>query len=154
LTETASLWPTVRVAYRWVHRAAHILTNEEQHPGAAVKRRLGGVLGAMTPQQAAAGRLAPALAHCLKVSRSYWPGLFHCYDVPDLPRTKNDLEQFFGTHRYHERRATPLATYRRIDRIPSEVKAFGDKVGGDGALGRRRAAVDALQQRQLLLELR
>jgi hypothetical protein len=39
-------------------------------------------------------------------SRSYWPGLFHCYDTPDLPRTNNDLEQAFGSHRYHERRAT------------------------------------------------
>ncbi len=33
-------------------------------------------------------------------------GLFHCYNVPDLPRTNNDLEQFFGAYRYHERRAT------------------------------------------------
>jgi hypothetical protein len=30
----------------------------------------------------------------------------HCYEVPELPRTKNALEQAFGTHRYHERRAT------------------------------------------------
>jgi hypothetical protein len=28
------------------------------------------------------------------------------YEVPDLPRTHNDLEQCFGAHRYHERRAT------------------------------------------------
>ncbi|NTX04380.1 hypothetical protein HUA75_21645 [Myxococcus sp. CA040A] len=33
------------------------------------------------------------------------PALFHCYDVPDLPRTDNDLEHLFGTCRYHERRA-------------------------------------------------
>jgi hypothetical protein len=26
--------------------------------------------------------------------------------VADLPRTNNDLEQFFGSHRYHERRAS------------------------------------------------
>jgi hypothetical protein len=26
--------------------------------------------------------------------------------VRDLPRTNNDLEQFFGSHRYHERRAS------------------------------------------------
>jgi hypothetical protein len=26
--------------------------------------------------------------------------------VPDLPRTNNALEQYFGAHRYHERRAT------------------------------------------------
>ena len=106
LTETASLWPEVRVAYRWVHRAAHLLSNEEPHPTVAVKRRLGGLLGAMRRHRGAAGALGPALAHCLKVSRSYWPGLFHCYEVPALPRTNTDLEQCFGAHRSHERRAT------------------------------------------------
>jgi hypothetical protein len=85
---------------------AHILKNENQLKGVAVQRRLCGLLGAMTRYRAAAGSLALALAHCLKVSRSYWPGLFHCYEVSDLPRTNNDLEQFFGAHRYHERRAT------------------------------------------------
>jgi hypothetical protein len=106
LTETATLWPEVRVAYRWVHRVAHVLTNEDQHPGVAVKRRLGGLLGAMMRHRATAGGLAPALAHFLKVSRSYWPGLFHCYEVSDVPRTNNALEQCFGAHRYHERRTT------------------------------------------------
>jgi Transposase, Mutator family len=33
--------------------------------------------------------------HLDKVSRSYWPGLFHCYDVPGVPRTNNDLESRF-----------------------------------------------------------
>jgi len=42
----------------------------------------------------------------VKVSRSYWPGLFACYDTPNLPRTNNDMEQLFGSHRYHERRAS------------------------------------------------
>jgi hypothetical protein len=106
LDATAPLWPAVRVAYGWVHRAAHILNNDTQESGAAVQRRLHGLLGAMGQHQAQAGTLAPAVAHFLKVSRSYWPGLFHCYNVPDLPRTNNELEQFFGTYRYHERRAT------------------------------------------------
>jgi hypothetical protein len=44
--------------------------------------------------------------HFRKVTRSYWPGLFACYTVPELPRTNNALEQFFGAYRYHERRAT------------------------------------------------
>jgi hypothetical protein len=60
----------------------------------------------MMRHRAAAGTLAPALAHFLQVSRSDWPGLLHCDDVPDLPRTNNDLEQCCGAHRYHERRAT------------------------------------------------
>jgi hypothetical protein len=106
LTETAPWWPEVRIAYRWVHRVAHILTNTDRQPGATVKRSLGGLLGAMMRHRAAAGSLAPALVNFLKVTRSYWPGLFHCYEVPDLPRTNNDLEHCFGAHRYHERRAT------------------------------------------------
>ncbi len=60
----------------------------------------------MAEQQAAAGALAGALAHFRKVTASYWPGLFHCYDTPDLPRTNNALEQCFGSLRYHERRAS------------------------------------------------
>ena len=106
LDATASLGPDVRVAYGWVHRAAHILNNDAQCTEAAVRRRLHGLLGAMGQHRAKAGSLAPAVGHFLKVSRSYWPGLFHCYSVPDLPRTNNDLEQFFGAYRYHERRAT------------------------------------------------
>lgn len=106
LDATAALWPDIRVAYGWVQRAAHILPNEDQLGEATVKRRLQGLRGAMTRHQARAGSLTPAVAHFLKVSRSYWPGLFHCYSVPDLPRTNNDLEQFFGAHRYHERRTT------------------------------------------------
>lgn len=50
--------------------------------------------------------LAASLQHFLKVTTSYWPGLFHCYDVPDLPRTNNALEQLFGSTRHHERRCT------------------------------------------------
>jgi hypothetical protein len=46
------------------------------------------------------------VAHFLKVTASYEPGLFRCYDVTDLPRTNNDLEHYFGTARYQERRAT------------------------------------------------
>jgi hypothetical protein len=106
LMDTAHLWPDVRVGYRWVHQAAHILGNQDQHEALTVQRRLGGLLGAMTRHQAAAGTLAPALEHFRKVTRSYWPGLFPCYTVPDLPRTNNDLEQFFGAYRYHDRRTT------------------------------------------------
>jgi hypothetical protein len=60
----------------------------------------------MTRYQTAAGTLAPALAHCRKVTRRDWPGLFACYTVPALPQTKNDLEQFVGAYRYHDRCTT------------------------------------------------
>ena len=40
------------------------------------------------------------------MTHTYWSGLFHCYDDPRIPRTNNALEQYFGTARHHERRAT------------------------------------------------
>ena len=40
-------------------------------------------------------RLAAFCHHLDKVSSSYWPGLFHCYDIEGLPRTNNDLESHF-----------------------------------------------------------
>ena len=52
------------------------------------------------------GGLTEAFDHFRKVTRSYWPGLFRSYDVAGLPRTNNDLEQFFGWSRYHERRCS------------------------------------------------
>jgi hypothetical protein len=106
LAATTSFWPAVRVPDGWVHRAAQILAHEVQLDVGLVKRRLQGLLGALVQHQATAGALSPAVAHCIKVTRSYWSGLFHCSTVPALPRTNNDLEQFFGAHRYHERRAT------------------------------------------------
>ena len=93
------------LAFGWVHRAAHSLGRVELG-GAAVRTQLSGLLGAMTRHRESVGALSSAVDHFVKVSRSYWPGLFGCYDTAGLPRTNNDLERTFGSHRYHERRAT------------------------------------------------
>jgi hypothetical protein len=106
MDETATLWPSVQIAFGWVHKAAQILENPTEASGGEVRRRLASLLGAMACHQERAGNLASAVAHFIKVSRSYWPGLFYCYDVSDLPRTNNALEQQFGSYRWHERRIT------------------------------------------------
>jgi hypothetical protein len=106
LSATAALWVPVQAAYAWVFLAAAILANVAGRCGTAVKARYQGLLGAMARHGARAGELSGALNHFRKVTRSYWSGLFHCYDVADLPRTNNDLEQLFGSHRYHERRSS------------------------------------------------
>ena len=59
-------------------------------------------MGMMMRDRHKTGELTTAIEHFVKVTRSYWPGFFHCYDLSGLPRTNNDLEQFFGSHRYHE----------------------------------------------------
>ena len=105
LAAAGGAFAPLHLAFGWVHRAAHIL-GQDGVSGAAVRNRLSGLLGAMRRHREAVGDLGPAVDHFLKVSRSYWPGLFACYGTPDLPRTNNDLERAFGSHRYHERRAT------------------------------------------------
>jgi hypothetical protein len=108
LEETAALWPPVRLAYRWVKRVAKVLANEAQRPAARVRHQLARILSAL--RQAAVQVQQPEqgapLQHFLKVTKSYWPGLFPCYASADIPRTNNDLEHLFGSHRYHERRAS------------------------------------------------
>jgi hypothetical protein len=108
LEETTALFPAVRESYQWVKRAARILKNEEGLPTKKVRRRLVPLLARM--RRAAATTSEPSvragLQQFVKVTKSYWSGLFACYDSADLPRTNNDLEHTFGSHRYHERRAS------------------------------------------------
>jgi hypothetical protein len=127
LSATAALWAPVEAAYAWVFRAAAVLANVAGLPGAAVKASYRGLLGAMARHAERAGELGGALGQFRKVTRSYWPGLFSCYDVADVPRTDNDLEQLFGSHRYHERRtsgrkvASPGLVVRGSVRVPAAL---------------------------------
>jgi hypothetical protein len=138
LTATASLWTPVEAAYDWVSRAAAILANVAGRTGSAVKASYRGLLGAMARHAEKAGNLSGALGNFRKVTRSDWPGLFHCYDVAELPRTDNDLEQLFGSHRYHERRssgrkvASPGLVVRGSVRLPAAMATrLGGEVGGE-----------------------
>ncbi len=108
LEETAALWPPVRVAYRWVKQVAQLLQNRVALPASALRRRLTHILSDVrqAAAQTEAEELRQQLRHFVKVTKSYRPGLFHCYASADLPRTNNDLEHLFGSHRYHERRAS------------------------------------------------
>jgi hypothetical protein len=159
LEATADLWPDVRIAFGWVHRAAAVLRNKKGLGAVGVRRRYRGLIGAIARHRESCGRLREAFAHFRKVTRSYWPGLFRCYDLAELPRTNNDLEQFFGSYRYHERRASgrkvacpgtvvrgsvrlPAAAATRLrsiavaDLVPSDLQAWRDL---RGALEQRQA---------------
>jgi hypothetical protein len=107
LQATASLWPPIQTGYALVHHAAHLLANHDDLEGAAVRQVYQDeVLTPWRAHEAPDDPLAVAAATFAKVSASSWPDLFHCYDVPALPRTNNDLEQYFGAARHLERRAT------------------------------------------------
>ena len=82
-----------------------MLANEAGADGSTVETAYRTMLADVLTQQADPV-LAPWATHFYSVTMRYWRGLFHCYNLPDVPRTNNDLEQYFGTARHHERRAT------------------------------------------------
>jgi len=106
LKKTEAYWPPLKAAYAFVHQAAHLLANHEEDTGQGVRERYECLLLRMREQQGTLGPLSPAITTFVQVTESFWPGLFVCYDHPDLPRTNNDLEHCFGAVRYGERRAS------------------------------------------------
>ena len=106
LAQTAPLWEPIRLCYWWVHRAARILKNEEGLRVEELRRNYRRLLSEMGKRREEAAELQGAVWLFLKVTKSYWKGLFRCYRFPDLPRTNNDLEHCLGSARYHERRAS------------------------------------------------
>lgn len=50
--------------------------------------------------------LRPKVEHVATVLRRLGDGLYHCYDVPGLPRTDNDMEQFYRRLKTEQRRIT------------------------------------------------
>lgn len=136
-----------------------VLGNKKGLEASQVRRRYRGLLAALARHHDAREDLTTAFDHFRKVTKSYWPGLFGCYKVEELPRTNNDLEQFFGSYRYHERRcsgrkvacpgtvvrgsvrlvaaaATRLRPIEAAELVPTDVKAWRNL---RGALERRQA---------------
>jgi hypothetical protein len=87
---------------------ARLLENKQQLPAAKLRRGLSQILTRMrqTARQTKDEAVRGQLQHFVKVTKSYWAGLFRCYESIDIPRTNNDLEHLFGSYRYHERRAS------------------------------------------------
>ena len=81
----------------WLRDIAYILepTTTQAPRGEQVAEQLRGSLDTMLHLPQVTPAFYELRLHLDKVSRSYWPGLFHCYDVPGLPRTNNELESRF-----------------------------------------------------------
>jgi hypothetical protein len=81
---------------------------------------LGTIEAAVTAGEVPDG-LRGALTHLTTVLRRLAPGLYRCYDVPELPRTNNALEQFYRHLKTSQRRITGR---KRADTFVVRVGGF------------------------------
>ena len=125
LEQTAALWPELEIAYDWVKEAVAILNNADEADGSTVKARYQALIKRLTELTPDSTWLREVIEQFVKVTARYEPYLFHCYEVADLPRTNNDLEQLFGSIRYQQRRASgrkvapPALVLRGAVRVPA-----------------------------------
>jgi hypothetical protein len=88
-----------------VRQIAHLLNLETS--GKWVERRFATYLKKLekeAPQRGKGAERGRFHEHVIELSRRYWKGLFHCYDIDGLPNNNNELESFFGTLKSHDRR--------------------------------------------------
>ena len=143
----------------WLRDMAYILepVTTLPMPGAHVAGQLRTYLDTVLRLPEVTLTLQSFRLHLDQVSRSYWPGLFYCYDMPGLPRTNNDLESHFrdtrrrllrttGQQGLTQRTLQRQGAWELLPRPPTEAQLLG-------ALG--QMAPEALaQERQRFAEHR
>lgn len=94
LQSAQATYSVVHEAANWLEHIATLL-DPEQTPtrsGIQVRQDLFAYLIKIQANRFRDPMLRNSFRIILKTTRSYAPGLFHCYDVPGLPRTNNDRE--------------------------------------------------------------
>ncbi len=156
LFATRQLWAPLQTAQNWLQRTAEVLANDEGATGAAVEATYRVLLEEVV-QAKGDDAVAEWALHFYTVTMRYWRGLFHCYELPEVPRTNNDLEQYFGRARHHERRATghKRPSSGLVVRGPVRVlAAVATPLGEWKARDLRPSDVDIWRERRKHLELR
>lgn len=93
---------------QWLIELERLLDPEQQPPptSAIIAHAVDRYLLRLTTRLSHTGDQADQIvaAHIDQIFRSFWWGLFTCYDVDGLPRTNNDLERFMRQLKMGQRR--------------------------------------------------
>jgi len=104
-------------AAEWLKKIADLLDPEGKptRSGEQVRYALFALLDEIQSTRQSDPFLRQVFNHIQKTTLNYAPGLFHCYDVPGLPRTNNDREsEFRDLYRRLLRTTGQKALARRI----------------------------------------
>jgi hypothetical protein len=122
----------------WLRDIAYIFEPSPAHPVSAahVAGQLRGYLDTVLRLPDVTPIVYKFGLHLDKVSRSSWPGLFHCYDVPSVPRTNNELASRFrdtgrrlmrttGQKGLTQRTLQRQGAWELLPRPPTEAQVLG-----------------------------
>jgi len=120
LSEMTGTYSDLRQAANWLNAVA-VLLDPEGHSirtGEQVCEELFEYLNAITEKNQGNSVLSGYACQIIKTTQNYTPGIFHSYDIENLPRTNNDRESEFRELMQHILRTTGQkgATRRIIQR--------------------------------------
>jgi hypothetical protein len=107
VAQQSALIKRLRFQLGVVRKIAHILKSTST--SGQVRRILSTYLNKLEREAPTRGRGAPRgdfMRAVVDLTDRYWDGLFHCYDIPELPKNNNDQEQLFNIIKRLERKAT------------------------------------------------
>jgi hypothetical protein len=138
----------LRTAADWLAQLADVLDPDGKpaRTAAKVQRAWQHVLDDIAKQSVASPRLQRFAAAMLKVSASYAPGLFHTYDIPDLPRTNNERESEFRDLKRRLIRTT--GQKGAVTRLLLRAGAW-ELIPGPGTLAETAAAISTVKLAEL-----
>ena len=87
--------------------------------------------------------------HIHQIFRSFWWGLFTCYNVEGLPRTNNDLERFIRQIKMGHRR---VSGRKNVHDFIIRYGAYAALVDPSESLDELLARIDAVDQKEFLKE--
>jgi hypothetical protein len=117
LSEVQEMYHDVTQAAEWLEEIARVLDPDAkpERTGEEVREQLFDSLDMIQEQGQGNAVLTGFASHITKTTRNYAPGLFHTYDIEDVPRTNNDREsEFRGIMRQVLRTTGQKGATRRI----------------------------------------
>ena len=137
---------------KWLTTLAEVLDPQGKpaRTGQQVRQEWENCLALIATEAKASPRLQVFSSKICKVSQSYAPGLFHTYDIPDLPRTNNARESEFRDLRH--RLLSTTGQRGAVKRLLQREGAW-ELIPGPSSLPETITALSQIDRNEFLQEL-
>ncbi len=147
----AALVDRYRRQRQWLIDLEHLLDPERDPPktSASVRQAVDRYLGDLTTRSTHDTDDQLVADHINQIFRSFWWGLFTCYDVEGLPRTNNELERFIRQIKMGHRR---VSGRKHVHDFIIRYGAYAALVDPAESLDELLARLDEVDQEEFLKE--